>query len=243
MAVNPIDLVNQDNDQVLWPAIPSTPQPSSRPLPPEVVGGSGAVTGSSSGVIGPSVVSTGSYAGPPISSTPSASPDLQEPQVVRNQNSAAAVPLPERVADISPNETAANSVPTPPTSPSASPSPTAPGVPPVAALPAPVPAAIVISHLQQQVSDQAALLDEHFESIASLQPGANPVVTAVLATTTVVSASYFLIAGRVFSWMLTVFAARPVWTRFDPLQILFAWEEEQKRRAEQEESLRSLVKN
>jgi hypothetical protein len=66
------------------------------------------------------------------------------------------------------------------------------------------------------------------------------VMAGVLATS-----GYLLLNSRVGLWLLSLLTSAPAWKQFDPMEVLFAWEEEQKRRGEQpedEESLVSLVK-
>jgi hypothetical protein len=67
---------------------------------------------------------------------------------------------------------------------------------------------------------------------------AGPVAVTGLAAT----AGYVLLNTRAGSWLLGVLAARPLWRQFDPLEVLFAWEEEQDGRGDdEEEALLSLV--
>jgi hypothetical protein len=69
------------------------------------------------------------------------------------------------------------------------------------------------------------------------------VVTGVLA-----SAGYLIVSARASYWLLTLLLARPlVWKRFDPMEVLFAWEKEKQRRRangdadDNGETLQSLV--
>jgi hypothetical protein len=68
---------------------------------------------------------------------------------------------------------------------------------------------------------------------------------AVFATG-VAAAGYVLLSSRAGFWLLTALTARPLWKQFDPLEVLFAWEHEKRRRGpvaagEDDESLQSLV--
>ena len=71
-------------------------------------------------------------------------------------------------------------------------------------------------------------------------------VEAVFATG-VATAGYVLLSSRGAFWLLTALTARPLWKQFDPLEVLFAWENEQRQKrargtgAEDEETLQSLV--
>ena len=89
---------------------------------------------------------------------------------------------------------------------------------------------------------QRQLLDEYLEPALESNSAWKQTVTVALATGAVVSAGYALIVARVATWLFTILNAQPVWRRFDALEVLLAWEEEKKRRAEEDgESLRSLV--
>ena len=56
------------------------------------------------------------------------------------------------------------------------------------------------------------------------------------------SAGYMLLNTRPGLWLLSLMASRPLWKQFDPLEILYAWEEENSEQEDgQEETLLSLV--
>ena len=61
---------------------------------------------------------------------------------------------------------------------------------------------------------------------------------ASASTGALASAGYVLLNTRAGLWMFSALTARPLWKDFDPLEVLFAWEEE---REEDTESLQSLV--
>jgi hypothetical protein len=70
----------------------------------------------------------------------------------------------------------------------------------------------------------------------------------VLGSGLVLSAGYVILSSRASLWLLSVLTGQPLlWRRFDPVEILFAWEQEKKRRRaarrrpEDDESLQSLV--
>ena len=70
---------------------------------------------------------------------------------------------------------------------------------------------------------------------------------AVVGAVVLASAGYVLLNGRGLLLLMSLLSARPIWKRFDPMEVLFAWEEEKKRRppieseSEEEETLQSLV--
>lgn len=73
-------------------------------------------------------------------------------------------------------------------------------------------------------------------------------VNSVFSVGLVASAGYVLLSTKASYWLLTAFAARPLWKQFDPMEVLFAWEEEQERRrargqdgSAEDESLQSMV--
>jgi hypothetical protein len=73
-------------------------------------------------------------------------------------------------------------------------------------------------------------------------------VSAGVITGVVATAGYVLLSSRLTLWLLSALTARPLfWRRFDPVDILFAWEQEKERLdregspATDEETLQSLV--
>jgi hypothetical protein len=70
--------------------------------------------------------------------------------------------------------------------------------------------------------------------------------TTVAAAGVMATSGYLLLNTRAGLWLLSLLASRPLWKQFDPMEVLFAWEEETRRRgqdaAEDDESLVSLVK-
>jgi hypothetical protein len=76
-------------------------------------------------------------------------------------------------------------------------------------------------------------------------------VGVILTTGAIASVGYVYLTTRGASWLLSVLTSRPLWKRFDPLDILFAWEKEKERRRvaakkedpdeEDKETLQSLV--
>jgi hypothetical protein len=80
-------------------------------------------------------------------------------------------------------------------------------------------------------------------------------VRTVLGASVVATSGYVLLNGRVGYWLISALMSRPLWKGFDPLEVIFAWEQEQeeqrkhlprprfrsRRRERDEESLQSLV--
>jgi hypothetical protein len=74
-------------------------------------------------------------------------------------------------------------------------------------------------------------------------------VEIAFAAGVVVSAGYFVLTARGVYLALSALLARPLWKQFDPLDILFAWEQEKGRRlaelaaeeGEEEETLQTMV--
>ncbi len=63
-----------------------------------------------------------------------------------------------------------------------------------------------------------------------------------VSTGLIASAGYVLLNTRTGFWLLSLMASRPLWKQFDPLEILYAWEEENTEKTEtREETLLSLV--
>jgi hypothetical protein len=93
-----------------------------------------------------------------------------------------------------------------------------------------------------QVEAQAQLFDEFLDPVVTRNMSWNKAVSVVFTTTAVATAGYALLVTRLATWLFTLVAARPLWQHFDPLEILFAWNEEKKRRGQdEEESLQSIV--
>ena len=66
--------------------------------------------------------------------------------------------------------------------------------------------------------------------------------SAPFGTGLIASAGYILLNTRTGFWLVSLMASRPLWKQFDPLEILYAWEEETKENDEtKEETLLSLV--
>ena len=63
----------------------------------------------------------------------------------------------------------------------------------------------------------------------------------LVSTGLIASAGYVLLNSRTGFWLLSLMASRPLWKQFDPLEILYAWEEEDQERENNKETLLSLV--
>jgi hypothetical protein len=70
-----------------------------------------------------------------------------------------------------------------------------------------------------------------------------PATGVVAATGLMATAGYVLLNTRAFAWLLTLLASQPVWKEFDPLEVIYAWEEAEEKRqlGNKGESLLSLV--
>ena len=68
--------------------------------------------------------------------------------------------------------------------------------------------------------------------------------TTLFTTGLAATTGYVLLNTRVGVWMLSLLTSQPLWRQFDPLEVLYAWEEESERaihETEDEETLVSLV--
>jgi hypothetical protein len=73
----------------------------------------------------------------------------------------------------------------------------------------------------------------------SLQPSVAAFGTGIVATT-----GYVLFNSRIGLWMLSLLSSRPLWKQFDPLEVLYAWDEDAREdgaKEEDRETLASLV--
>jgi hypothetical protein len=65
---------------------------------------------------------------------------------------------------------------------------------------------------------------------------------AMAATGLVATAGYVLLNTRTIAWLLTFVVSQPAWKQFDPLEVIYSWEDgEERPDGEEEESLLSLV--
>jgi hypothetical protein len=56
----------------------------------------------------------------------------------------------------------------------------------------------------------------------------------------IATAGYVLLNPRTLAWMLSLLTSQPVWKQFDPLEVIFAWEEDQERDGTSEAADESL---
>jgi streptogramin lyase/PKD repeat protein len=170
-----------------------------------------------------------------------------EPAETRTVASASAAPEPAVISRTTPSTTEAPAVPSPVTA-------APPPVPAVSQAPAPVTAAAPRAPVAPAPRSAAAFrydslrheLDALEDDLAGHSRDAKQ-TTLVLLTSALASAGYVMLQSRVGSWLLSVLAARPLWRQLDPLEVLFLWEREKRRRQaqdepEDEETLQSLVR-
>jgi hypothetical protein len=96
--------------------------------------------------------------------------------------------------------------------------------------------------------DESSLVWEELDALAAQveKEDLGKISDAVVLTTVVATAGYVLLNGRGLTLIVSLLNARPLWKRFDPLEILFAWEEEKKRRPKlgtgpEDETLQSIA--
>ena len=92
--------------------------------------------------------------------------------------------------------------------------------------------------------EELDMLDEQVQ-----RTGPRRIVDVAALIPLVASVGYILLNARSLAFLMSLLTARPLWKRFDPLEVLFLWEEEKKRKKklahpeadEDEETLQSLV--
>lgn len=88
------------------------------------------------------------------------------------------------------------------------------------------------------------VLREAFEELSALPAaaGLSREATALAGTGLLASTGYLLLNTRAGLWLLSLLMAKPLWKQFDPLEVLYAWEqEEQARQTEDGETLLTMV--
>jgi hypothetical protein len=86
-------------------------------------------------------------------------------------------------------------------------------------------------------------LPEVLEDLVNL-PGASErsgELAGLLGTGVLASSGYVMLNTRAGLWLLSLLMARPAWKQFDPLEVLYAWEQDEKEREEDGETLLTLV--
>jgi hypothetical protein len=86
-------------------------------------------------------------------------------------------------------------------------------------------------------------LPEVLEDLAHLPAaaGVSRGMAALLGTGLLASSGYLLLNTRAGLWLLSLLMARPAWKEFDPLEVIYAWEQEEKERDDDRETLVTLV--
>jgi hypothetical protein len=258
-ALTPVSVVNQDDDLPRGPAPTGNTPPITPVVPPIVVV-----------IVAPPPSNTkpdGTPAITPAQDTPAVNPDDDVVGKPVN-NDAVDKDLPKFVAistvGIAPPTIAAAAPPpaialaAPPAAPEPAQAPPAAQAAPanapapapavVAPIPAPVlPLAASLAELRAQIQAQIQAQTSHFNSVADTAARhastEKRIVNAALTISAAVTAGYALLASQLLSWAIAFLTAQPLWRRFDPLEILFAWDEEKRRRRKNDkERLTSLVK-
>ena len=102
--------------------------------------------------------------------------------------------------------------------------------------------------LAADLAEQSNLVQEQFHEIKENAKGWSRPISATLSGIAAFTAGYVLLTSRTTSWLLSLLIARPLFKQFDPLEILFAWEQEQKQRRSRNgteadnETLQEMVK-
>lgn len=67
--------------------------------------------------------------------------------------------------------------------------------------------------------------------------------TMVIGSGVIAASGYVLLNSRLGLWLLGLLTSQPLWKQFDPLEVLYAWEEEEDcvKDDQEEETLLSLV--
>lgn len=56
------------------------------------------------------------------------------------------------------------------------------------------------------------------------------VVRTVVGASVIASTGYVFLNSRIAYWVISALSTRPLWKGFDPLEVIFAWEEEEEER-------------
>jgi hypothetical protein len=91
-----------------------------------------------------------------------------------------------------------------------------------------------------QADDGLDVLNDDGERVPWTEPGLE--TTMVLGTGAIAASGYVLLNSRLGLWLLGLLTSQPLWKQFDPLDVLYAWENEDRVTEDQEEeTLLSLV--
>jgi hypothetical protein len=90
--------------------------------------------------------------------------------------------------------------------------------------------------------DLLDVLSDDGERIPWMEPDLE--AAPLMGSAIVAGSGYILLNSRLGLWFLGLMSARPLWKQFDPLEVLYAWENDDRKLAsegEDEETLMSLV--
>jgi hypothetical protein len=93
-----------------------------------------------------------------------------------------------------------------------------------------------------QADDFMDVLSDTGERIPWTETGLD--TAAIMGVGILAGSGYVLLNSRLALWLLGLVTAQPLWKQFDPLDVLYAWEEDEQNRGldeEDEETLMSLV--
>ncbi len=91
-----------------------------------------------------------------------------------------------------------------------------------------------------QADDGFDVLNDEGERVPWTEAGLE--TTMVIGTGVMAASGYVLLNSRLGLWLLGLLTSQPLWKQFDPLEVLYAWEEEDRVKDDQdEETLLSLV--
>ncbi len=94
-----------------------------------------------------------------------------------------------------------------------------------------------------QTNDLLDILSDDGERVPWTETGVTS--TLLVGTGILTGSGYVLLNSRLGLWLLGLLTARPLWRQFDPLEVLYAWEEDGRVRTldddEDEETLISLL--
>ena len=65
--------------------------------------------------------------------------------------------------------------------------------------------------------------------------------TALLGTGLIATTGYILLNTRMSLWLLSLLTSQPLWRQFDPVEVLYAWEEDERKAENEDEDKETLV--
>jgi hypothetical protein len=92
-----------------------------------------------------------------------------------------------------------------------------------------------------QADDGFDLLNDEGMRVPGTEPGLE--TTMILGTGIIATSGYLFLNSRLGLWLLGLLTSQPLWKQFDPLDVLYAWDEEEERVQDdqEEETLLSLL--